>query len=92
MYGDDDLTEANIVHDVFASGLGRIEDVGGGVSRFTCYAYQKSTIHKDRRRERVIVARICMPMADAVAAAKAILLAAEGIEGLVSDVVIERRH
>ena len=89
---DDDLTETLAVPDIYATGLGRIEDVGGGVARFTLYTYQRSTFRKDRRREKVVVARICMPMAEAMAAAKAIAIAAENVEGLVGNVIIERRH
>lgn len=92
MHVDEDLTEAEIIHDIFVSGLGRIEDVGGGVARFTFFTYQKSTVFKDRRREKVVAARICMPMAEAMAAAKATLIAAGKIEGLVGNVIIERRH
>ncbi len=92
LYAEDDLTESIIVSDVFASGLGRIEDVGGGNARFTCYAFQKSSIFNDRRREKVIVSRVIMPMAEAVLAAKAIIYASEGLEGVVSNILIERRH
>ena len=92
MYADDDLTEGLAIPDTFSSGLGRIEDVGGGVARFTFFKYQKSTVFSDRRREKVVAARICMPMAQALAAAKAVQIAAERIEGLVGNVIIERRH
>jgi hypothetical protein len=84
------LTETTIVQDVFASGLARIEDVGGGCMRFTLYAWQKSMLYTDERREKVVVARIIMPAHAVKDAAMASLLALEGAEGAVGDVKLDR--
>lgn len=51
-----DLLELFGVPDVFASGLGAVEDIGGGCWRFTFYAKQDSHGHQ----ERVVVAKLIM--------------------------------
>jgi hypothetical protein len=55
------LIEPFSVLDVFVSGLGEIENVGGGCVRFTFYTIH----HTDGVEERVVAAKIIMPI-DAV--------------------------
>lgn len=51
------LTESYAVADTFVSGLGEVEDIGGGCFRFTFYS--RST--HDGREEWQVAARIIMP-------------------------------
>ncbi|MCT8970882.1 hypothetical protein [Microbaculum marinisediminis] len=53
-----DLVEFAAIPDVFASGLGRAEDVGGGCIRLTFFANDNG--------QRVVAAKVVMP-AEAVA-------------------------
>jgi hypothetical protein len=92
MYADkDSATEIIPVPDIFVSELYSIEEVGGGCLRFTFYSYQKSTIFKDRRREKVIVARIVMPMDAVQRACQVSALAVAGLEGVILGVPVERK-
>lgn len=88
----DALTEHVSVPDIFVSGLARIEDVGGGNLRFTFYAYQESVIFSDRRREKVVVARLIMPASEVGKAAQAAQMAASGLAGVVNAIPIDQRH
>jgi hypothetical protein len=52
------LSEPGVVPDVFVSGLGAVEDLGGGCFRFTFYAR-----HKDKDgEEMIVVAKLIAPM------------------------------
>jgi hypothetical protein len=51
------MTDPHAVADVFASGLGEIEDVGGGCYRFTLFAPQRI----GGREQFVVVARVIVP-------------------------------
>lgn len=86
------LAEPVVVPDVFVSGLARIEEIGGGVLRFTFFANQRSTAMPDERNEHVIVARIVMPLNAVKDAAYAAIIAVEGVQGIVNDIVVEKRH
>jgi hypothetical protein len=89
LHAPEPLTESTVVQDIFASGLARIEDVGGGNFRLTLYAFQKSVIFEDQRRERVVVARLVIPKGPLLEAAKACIYASQGIEGAVGETYIE---
>lgn len=86
------LCENVAVPDTFVTGLARIERVGGGNLRFTFSVTQRSTIFEDARKERVIVARIVISARAALVAAKAAIVAAFGIGGIVEDIPIDRDH
>jgi hypothetical protein len=66
------MTEPGVVPDVFVSGLGEIEDLGGGCFRFTFYAKH----HGEAGDEMVIVAKLIAPME---AIPPALLMAAKAI-------------
>lgn len=68
-----ELVELHAVADIFASGLGEVEDVGGGCYRFTLYAKQRV----GNGEELVIVAKIVMPL-EAVPPALALAAKAVG--------------
>jgi hypothetical protein len=53
------LTETVPIQDIFASGLGAIERLEGNCFRFHLYVSQE--IDGDRRREKVVVAKIVVP-------------------------------
>lgn len=53
-----DMVDALGVSDIFASGLGDVEDVGGGCVRFTFFAIQ----HIGDREEKIVVCRLIMPV------------------------------
>jgi hypothetical protein len=92
LYADKDAaTELTAVPDIFVSELYSIEEVGGGCLRFTFYSYQKSTIFKDRRREKIIVARIVMPIDAVQRACQVSVLALAGLEGIIQGVPVERK-
>lgn len=67
-----DLTDPLRVTDTFVSGLGEAEDLGDGCFRFTLY----STHHVDGREQRMVVAKLIMPMS---AVPPAILMAAKAV-------------
>lgn len=52
------VAEPFVVQDIYASGLLRVEDVGGGAYRFVMYVNQVSVFGE---AERVVVARVVMP-------------------------------
>lgn len=52
------VAEPFVVQDIFASGLLRVENLGGGVYRFVMFANQVSAFGE---AERIVVARIVMP-------------------------------
>ena len=90
MHATEPLVENSIIPTVFASGLARIEDVGGGMLLFTFYEFRKSTVFADERRERVVVARIAMAASVVPEAALAAEIAANGILGAVGEIVVAR--
>jgi hypothetical protein len=52
------MNDPAIVADIFVSGLGAVEDLGGGCFRFTFYAR-----HKDQHgEEMIVVAKLIAPM------------------------------
>lgn len=53
------LVDPHQVPDIFATGLGAIEDVGGGCDRYTLYARQMI----DGEETFIIVARVVVPAA-----------------------------
>lgn len=59
-----ELTEIYAVSDTFVSGLGEVEDIGGGCYRFTFF----TRYAHDGREDRQIVVRLVMP-AEAVTVA-----------------------
>jgi hypothetical protein len=52
------MTEPGIVSDIFVSGLGEVEDLGGGCFRFTFFSRHKS----EAGEEMIIVAKLVAPM------------------------------
>jgi hypothetical protein len=87
------LAEPVVIPDIFASGLARIEDIGGGNLRFTFYTTQRSTLFVDERPEHVIVERLVMPLGAVQQAIQAALIAIEGVQGVVNDIVLDTaRH
>jgi hypothetical protein len=66
------LTDQGVVLDTFVSGLGEVEDVGGGCFRFTFFAKH----HGDGGDELVVVAKLVAPME---AVPPALFLAARAI-------------
>lgn len=78
------LVETFGVSDVFVSGLGEVEDVGGGCYRFTFYAKQ----HIDGTEEPVVVAKLIAPME---AVPPALFLAARAIGFSLSGSFAPRR-
>lgn len=52
------LIEPGVVLDIFVSGLGEVEDLGGGCFRFTFYAKH----HSEVGEELVVVAKLVAPM------------------------------
>lgn len=66
------MSEPVIVPDVFVSGLGEVEDLGGGCYRFTFFVKQ----HMDGAEETVIVAKLIAPTG---AVPPALFLAARAI-------------
>jgi hypothetical protein len=91
LYVDKDTaTELIPIKDVFVTDLYSIEDVGGGNLRFTFYAWQRSTIFRDRRREKVIVARIVMPLEAVKTACAITTMAAAGVQGIIHGVPVEK--
>lgn len=66
------LSDPLNVTDIFASGLGEVEDLDNGCFRFTLY----SAHHIDGREQRTVVARLILP---ASAVPPAILLAAKAV-------------
>ena len=86
------LAEPVVVPDIFASGLARIEEIGGGNLRFSFYVRQRSTVYKDERYEHMLVARIIMHTDAVKSANHATRVALEGVQGIVQDIVLERAH
>jgi hypothetical protein len=86
------LTEPVVIPDIFASGLARIEDIGGGNFRFTFYTNQRSTVYPDERSEHIVVERLIMPLSAVQQAVQATLIAMEGVQGVVYDIMVERSH
>lgn len=86
------LAEPVVIPDIFASGLARIEDIGGGNLRFTFYTTQRSTLFVDERPEHVVVERLIMPLSAVQQAVQATLIAMEGVQGVVYDIMVERSH
>lgn len=78
------LSEPVIVPDVFVSGLGEVEDLGGGCFRFTFFVKQ----HIDGAEETVIVAKLIAPME---AVPPALFLAARAIGFSLSGSFVPRR-
>jgi hypothetical protein len=66
------LIEPYSVNDIFVSGLGEVEDLGGGCYRFTFFAKQ----HGNDGEETVVVAKLIAPME---AVPPALFLAARAI-------------
>jgi hypothetical protein len=66
------LVETSPVADIFVSGLGEAEDIGGGCYRFTFYARR----HAADGEEVVVVAKLICPIE---AVPPAILLAAKAV-------------
>lgn len=52
------LTEPGILPDIFVSGLGEVEDLGGGCFRFTFFARHKG----EDGEELLVVAKLIAPM------------------------------
>jgi hypothetical protein len=52
------LTEPGVVPDIFVSGLGEVEDLGGGCFRFTFFARH----HGEAGEEMLVVAKLIAPM------------------------------
>ena len=52
------MIDTHRVPDIFVSGLGSVENMGGGCYRFTLYSKQ----HVGEREVMVVVARFIMPM------------------------------
>ena len=67
------LVDTGYVPDTFVSGLGEVEDVGGGCFRFSFFAKQHGD---DGSEELVVVARLVAPME---AVPPALFLAAKAI-------------
>lgn len=78
------LTDPGVVLDTFVSGLGEVEDVGGGCFRFTFYAKH----HGDGGDELVVVAKLVAPME---AVPPALFLAARAIGFSLSGQFAPRR-
>jgi len=78
------MTEPVIVPDVFVSGLGEVEDLGGGCFRFVFYVKQ----HIDGAEETTIVAKLIAPME---AVPPALFLAARAIGFSLSGSFVMRR-
>ena len=78
------LVEAYGINDIFVSGLGEVEEVGGGCFRFTFYARQ----HVDGIKETVVVAKLIAPME---AVPPALFLAAKAIGFSLSGSFAPRR-
>ncbi|HEU4986893.1 MAG TPA: hypothetical protein VFT89_07495 [Rhizobiaceae bacterium] len=68
------ITDPMIIPDTFVSGLGTVEEIGGGCFRFTFYATQSALT--DGEVERVVVARLVAPLN---AIPPALILAAKAI-------------
>jgi hypothetical protein len=66
------MTEPGVTPDVFVSGLGEVEDLGGGCFRFTFFARHKS----EGGEELIVVAKLIAPME---AVPPALFLAAKAI-------------
>jgi len=66
------MTDSNFVPDTFVSGLGGVEDVGGGCYRFTFYSMH----HGDDGDELTVVSKLVAPME---AVPPALLMAAKAI-------------
>lgn len=66
------LTDTGRVPDIFVSGLGEVEDLGGGCFRFVFYARHKG----DNGEEMVIVAKLVAPME---AVPPAVIMAAKAV-------------
>jgi hypothetical protein len=93
VYNVDDVTEHAPPQDVFVTGLAGIEDAGGGNLRFTFYTLKRSRMYADRRTEKVLASvSIVMPADLAGVAAQATILAAEGIEGIIHGIPVERKN
>lgn len=68
------MIDVNGIQDIFISGLGEIEQVGGSCLRFVFYAQQ----HIGGRDEMIVVARLVLPM-EAVGPAAMAALKAVGV-------------
>jgi hypothetical protein len=66
------MTDLGMVPDIFVSGLGGVEDLGGGCFRFTFYARQ----HIADRDEMIVVCRLVAPVE---AVPPAIMMAAKAV-------------
>jgi hypothetical protein len=66
------MTDPGIVLDTFVSGLGEVEDLGGGCFRFTFYAKHRSEAGEDM----IVVAKLIAPME---AIPPALIMAAKAI-------------
>lgn len=78
------LTDAGLVLDTFVSGLGEVEDVGGGCYRFTFFARHKG----DAGEEMLVVAKLIAPME---AVPPALFMAAKAIGFALSGQFTPRR-
>ena len=82
-------TEPIAVPDVFATGLARIEEAGGNL-RLTFYVDQLSMLTGEM--ERLIVARIVVPLDKFLVMREKTTLALAGITGVVDDTYINVTH
>lgn len=89
MYRNAPISEPIAVPDTYVSGIAHIEQMGGGLMRFTLFAGHHNL--SDNEPERVIVSRIIMTKEDVKKAMLAVELALAGIEGMVHETVVERR-
>jgi len=67
------LIEPYPVQDIFCSGMGKVEDIGGGCMRFYLYATQ---LNDDGVEEYVVVAKLIAPSAAVPDAIKQLIAAA----------------
>lgn len=79
------MTEPVLVPDIFVSGLGEVEDLGGGCFRFVFYVKQHTP---DGTDETMIVAKLIAPME---AVPPALLLAARAIGLSLNSSFLPRR-
>jgi hypothetical protein len=78
------LTEPGIVPDIFVSGLGEVEDLGGGCFRFVFYARHKG----EDGEEMLVVAKLIAPME---AVPPALFMAARAIGFSLTGQFVPRR-
>jgi len=82
-------SEPIAVQDVFATGLARIEEAGGNL-RLTFYTDQLSLFTNEP--ERVIVARLVIPITEFLDMRPKVTMALAGMSGAVGNTYIDMHH